>query len=55
MINKILILTLCYAWLGVCAGTWTWQNPLPQGNDLRDLEFATAKTGWAIGSGGTIL
>jgi len=34
---------------------WTWQNPLPQGNTLRDVFFVNAQTGWAVGDAGTIL
>jgi photosystem II stability/assembly factor-like uncharacterized protein/putative cell wall-binding protein len=35
--------------------TWSWQNPLPQGNYLRSVDFTDADTGWAVGDGGTIL
>jgi len=34
--------------------TWTWQNPLPQGNSLADIEFINANTAVAVGDGGTI-
>jgi len=34
---------------------WIWQNPLPQGNDLRSSFFVNANTGWAAGRIGTIL
>ena len=34
---------------------WTWQNPLPQGNDLYSIYFADANTGYMVGAGGTIL
>jgi photosystem II stability/assembly factor-like uncharacterized protein len=36
-------------------GRWYWQNPLPQGNYLYDVQFPTATTGWAIGERGTVL
>jgi photosystem II stability/assembly factor-like uncharacterized protein len=34
---------------------WEWQNPLPQGNSIRDLYFVDHETGWAVGEAGTIL
>jgi photosystem II stability/assembly factor-like uncharacterized protein len=34
---------------------WQWQNPLPQGNDLRDVAFISATEGFAVGECGTIL
>ena len=34
---------------------WFWQNPLPQGNHLRDVQFADQNQGWAVGEAGTIL
>jgi len=34
---------------------WFWQNPLPQGDDLRSVCFATPTIGWCVGSFGTIL
>ncbi len=41
---------------GLLAGDcWTWQNPLPKGNPLRDVFFVDAQTGWAVGDYGTIL
>lgn len=36
-------------------GTWLWQAPQPQGNDLGAVWFANAKRGWAVGDAGTIL
>jgi photosystem II stability/assembly factor-like uncharacterized protein/putative cell wall-binding protein len=35
--------------------TWSWRNPLPQGNDLSAVHFADANTGWTVGLVGTIL
>lgn len=32
-----------------------WQNPLPQGNPLRDVFFTGPMTGWAVGDRGAIL
>ncbi len=34
---------------------WNWQNPLPQGNALHDVDFADSLTGTAVGDAGTIL
>lgn len=36
--------------LGAYVGSWFWQNPIPQGNDLRSVDFA-GDTGWAVGEG----
>lgn len=33
---------------------WFWSDPLPQGNDLSDLDFV-GQRGYAVGGGGTIL
>src|SRR3972149_3881386 len=34
---------------------WYWQNPYPQGNDLRDVYFINSIIGWAIGAYGTVI
>jgi|GEM_PF-3118262 len=36
---------------------WTWQNPLPQGNELKDISYQknNKNYGWAIGYNGTII
>ncbi len=34
---------------------WVWQNPLPQGNDLRGASFVDATTGTVVGYYGTIV
>src|SRR2546423_1941902 len=35
---------------------WLWQNPLPQGNAINAVRFASDKRhGWAVGSDGAIL
>lgn len=36
-------------------GGWQWVNPAVQGNTMKSLSFIDANTGWAAGSGGTIL
>ena len=34
---------------------WTWQNPLPQGNDLYHLNMINENLIFAVGNGGTIM
>jgi len=35
---------------------WQWQNPLPQGNSINSIRFASdKKRGWAIGTNGVVL
>ena len=35
---------------------WEWQNPLPQGNAISAIRFASDKQhGWAVGADGVIL
>ena len=34
---------------------WHWQNPLPQGNNLRGASFVDASTGTVVGEYGTIV
>lgn len=34
---------------------WTWRNPLPHGNTLRDVEFVDPSTGIIVGDVGTIM
>src|SRR5438128_12297155 len=36
-------------------GAWTWQNPVPQGNDLFAVRFTDPNAGWAVGARGLIL
>src|SRR5581483_2957500 len=36
-------------------GAWIWQNPRPQGNDLRSIRFVDASTGWSVGRHGVIM
>lgn len=33
---------------------WRWLNPLPQGNQFTGLAFSDARSGWAVGTHGTI-
>jgi len=37
------------------AQDWHWQNPLPQGNTLNDVEFLDANTIVAVGDNGTVV
>jgi hypothetical protein len=34
---------------------WTWQNPLPQGNNLDGVQFVDSNTAFAVGNSGTII
>ena len=34
---------------------WEWQNPLPQGNHLNQIQAVSQALGYAVGQGGTIL
>src|SRR5438874_8127974 len=40
---------------GSPASQWHWQNPLPQGNNLRGASFVDANTGTVVGENGTIV
>jgi photosystem II stability/assembly factor-like uncharacterized protein len=35
--------------------TWSWARPLPQGNQISDIDFVSKRTGWAVGTYGSIL
>lgn len=37
------------------AQNWTWQNPLPQGNNLYSVCFPDTSTGYSVGADGMIL
>jgi photosystem II stability/assembly factor-like uncharacterized protein len=37
------------------SSSWHWQNPLPQGNNLRGASFVDANTGTVVGDYGTIV
>jgi photosystem II stability/assembly factor-like uncharacterized protein len=34
---------------------WTWQNPLPQGNNLNDVQAVSTDIFYAVGDKGTVL
>ncbi|MBM3147600.1 MAG: hypothetical protein FJ000_06860, partial [Actinobacteria bacterium] len=36
-------------------GAWVWQNPLPTGMTMTDVDFVDARHGWTVGSFGTVL
>src|SRR6266446_357618 len=40
---------------GSSSSQWHWQNPLPQGNNLRGAAFVDANTGTVVGEYGTIV
>src|SRR6266487_6007532 len=40
---------------GAASSQWHWQNPLPQGNNLRGASFVDASTGTVVGEYGTIV
>ena len=66
--NRAKVWLVCLAAALVCAScaavvvarqserAWVWQNPLPQGNAIYAVRFASDKrTGWAVGADGVIL
>ena len=58
MKTKILLITILLSFslfTSLLFAQWEWQNPLPQGNSLYDVEFLDENTGWAVGYYGTIL
>ncbi len=40
---------------GASTDPWTWQNPLPQGNNLQNVSCPSATLCKAVGGGGTVL
>ncbi len=40
---------------GSSSSQWFWQNPLPQGNNLRGASFVDANIGTVVGDYGTIV
>lgn len=39
----------------IASQRFVWQDPLPQGNPLKYVDFVTDTLGWAIGDNGTVL
>jgi photosystem II stability/assembly factor-like uncharacterized protein len=52
-LSKIVLMFLIS--VSICAQSWQWVNPLPQGNQLNAVSFINANTGVAGGSLGTII
>ncbi|MBK7966017.1 MAG: hypothetical protein IPK10_12535 [Bacteroidetes bacterium] len=46
LISFILLLSLS------TSAQWSWQHPIPQGNNFLKLRFLNASTGWAAGDKG---
>jgi photosystem II stability/assembly factor-like uncharacterized protein len=53
--RRILLLALLLALPTTAAAVWSWQNPSPQGNTLKDVHFIDAETGFAVGEWGTVV
>lgn len=56
--KKIVITIFCLLALPICISAqsgWVWQNPLPQGSTLTDIQFLSGNTGYASGGQGYIL
>lgn len=55
-INKNMIsLLLIIIFSASVFAQWSWQNPLPQGNVLYDIQFLDSLNGWSCGNFGTVL
>lgn len=48
-LTLVLFLSACHF------AQWVWQNPLPQGNGLTDIQFVDSLYGWTSGTFGTIM
>ncbi|MGE5680769.1 MAG: YCF48-related protein [Bacillota bacterium] len=48
-------LTLSLLFIIQSFAQWKWQNPIPQGNHLYDIQFTDSVNGWAVGYWGTIM
>ena len=53
--STIFLFSLIITAISSFAGNWTWQNPLPRGNDLRAVWGSGPDDVFAVGSHGTIL
>jgi len=53
----IIVLIICILITDASNGqtSWFWQNPLPQGNELKAVKFIDQNTGLAVGIKGTII
>ena len=54
-LHTFFLSSLLLAFPALLLAGWQWQNPLPQGNALRDVAFVNATEGFAVGGCGTIL
>ena len=48
---ELLVPASALAFTSTGDGSWVWQNPLPQGDDLNSVSFPNASHGFAVGSG----
>ncbi|MDP3830118.1 MAG: YCF48-related protein, partial [Ignavibacteriaceae bacterium] len=55
MKKNILLLIFAFFVSTVVAQDWSWQNPLPQGNNLMASKFVSETIGYIVGDGGTII
>jgi len=55
LMGRALAATLFFASASAGAAGWRWLQPLPVAADLRDVWFADASLGYAVGAGGTVL
>ena len=61
MLRKTILLIICLLHVPAVRAQdptrgWQWQNPLPQGNSINSIKFATdKKRGWAVGANGVVL
>ena len=55
MKKHLLLITFLSATVFSIAQTWTWQNPLPQGNDLKASCFVDNNNGYLVGRSGTVM
>lgn len=53
--KKIYISIIYILFSALAFAQWTWQNPLPQGNDLSSVCTTDANTAYSVGATGTIL
>ena len=51
----VLGVILLYVQTSHAQSNWFWQQPLPQGNSLKDVKFVNHYTGYAVGDVGTIV
>jgi len=54
---KTTAIAICLLLFSVCGSfsQWVWQNPIPQGSTLNDVQFPNSNTGYAGGSQGRLL